>query len=147
MAETDRLLEQLTGFLSSPEGMAQLQSAAQMLGLGGQQAGAPTPPQPVNPPPIQTAGPPSGQSDLTSALAAFSGGQQAKLPGGMDPQMLFRIAQMMQAASQETPASRLLRALQPLLREERRSKVDDAIRMMQLFSLLPLLRSGGIQPQ
>ena len=30
MAETDGLLEQLTGFLSSPEGMAQLQSAAQM---------------------------------------------------------------------------------------------------------------------
>ena len=61
--------------------------------------------------------------------------------------MLFRIAQMMQAANQETPASRLLRALQPLLREERRGRVDDAIRMMQLFSLLPLLQNGGLQPQ
>ena len=144
MAETDGLLEQLTGFLSSPEGMAQLQSAAQMLGLG--QQGAAAPQQPASPPPVQQAAPPA-LGELPAALAALGGGQTANPFGGMDPRMLFRIAQMMQAANQETPASRLLRALQPLLREERRSRVDDAIRMMQLFSLLPLLQNGGLQPQ
>lgn len=60
----------------------------------------------------------------------------------MDPQMLLRLGRMMQNMNKDNPSAALLRALRPLLREERRAKVDEAIRLLQLVNLLPLLREG-----
>ena len=111
MAEAD-LLEQLTGFLGSEDGLRQLQNAARMLGL--------------ELPKEQKREPPPAQGGI--------------LPEGTDPQTVMKMMQLMQTARQETPSSAFLRALKPLLREERRERVDDAIRMMQLFSLLPVLK-------
>ena len=39
---------------------------------------------------------------------------------------------------------RFLLALKPLLREENRPKIDSALRLMKLFSLLPVLRESGL---
>lgn len=121
MAE-DGLMEQLSSFLGSEEGIRQLQNAARMLGLGA--------------PEQRTPDPSAGLQGLTG---------QPGLPGidGMDPQMMVKMVQLMQAARQETPSSAFLRALKPLLKEERRGRVDDAIRMMQLFSILPMLKEMG----
>ena len=127
MAE-DGLMEQLSSFLGSEEGIRQLQNAARMLGLGAPEQRTPDP----------SAGLQGliGQPGLTS---------QPGLSGidGMDPQMMVKMVQLMQAARQETPSSAFLRALKPLLKEERRGRVDDAIRMMQLFSILPMLKEMG----
>lgn len=112
------LLGQLTGFLSSEDGMKQLQSAARMLGLGGQQDRSARPVLPQG----------TGHDDPF---------------GGADPQLMMKMVRLMQNARQETPSSAFLRALKPLLKEERQAKVDDAIRMLQLFSLLPLLKEMG----
>ena len=118
MAE-DGLMEQLTGFLGSEEGIRQLRNAARMLGLQGEHPEEPH------------------ASPATQATSALPGME------GMDPQMMLKMAKMLQAARQETPSSAFLRALKPLLREERRGRVDEAIRMVQLFSLLPLLKEMG----
>lgn len=131
MAE-DGLMEQLTGFLSSEDGMKQLQSAARMLGLN-------VPPQEQKQRIGQGNSSGSDRSDGSSALSGPTGG----ILDGMDPQVMMKMVRLMQAARQETPSSAFLRALRPLLREERRGRVDDAIRMMQLFSILPLLREMG----
>ena len=119
MAE-DGLMEQLTGFLSSEDGIKQLQNAARMLGLGGQ--------------------PEQRQTDFPPMQGA---GQPAFPVEGIDPQLMMKMVRLMQSARQETPSSAFLRALKPLLKEERQARVDDAIRMMQLFSLLPLLKEMG----
>ena len=111
MAE-DGLMEQLAGFLSSEDGMKQLQNAARMLGLG-----EPKPPEPPRPEP--------------------------GTPDGLDPQMMMKVMRLARSARQDTPSSAFLRALKPLLKEERQAKVDDAIRMMQFFSILPMLKEMG----
>lgn len=154
MAEGDQLMEQLSNFLNSSEGMAQLQSAAQMLGLGPQSG---SPPGQGGPAGQSASGmtshpaPAGGGMDLGAMLSSLKmpaqgGGQSTPAVGdggpGMDPQAVFKVMKLMQAANRETPSSGLLRALKPLLREERRGRVDEAIRMMQLFSLLPLLKEG-----
>lgn len=148
MAEGDQLMEQLSNFLNSSEGMAQLQNAAQMLGLGAQNPAAAGQGDSGGKPALAN----GGGMDLGAMLSAMAkpaqGGAQAPSGlsegGGMeiDPQMLLKMMKLMQTANRETPSSGLLRALKPLLREERRGKVDEAIRMVQLFSLLPLLKEG-----
>ena len=50
----------------------------------------------------------------------------------------------MQQMNTETPNTALLKSLRPLLKEERRHKVDEAIRIMHLLSLLPVLQQSGI---
>ena len=54
------------------------------------------------------------------------------------------LAPLLGQASQEDDATRLLRALRPLLGEARQKKVDEAIKILQLMRLLPLLKESGL---
>ena len=86
-------------------------------------------------------------SDLSSLLAALGGTNSGLAPKGNtgpDPAMLQKIMQAMQLFSQENPKVELLRALRPLLSEKRAKKVDDAIRIMQLMQVLPMLKESGL---
>ena len=58
--------------------------------------------------------------------------------------MLLRAAPLLASANQEDDATRLLAALRPLLGEARRKKLDEAVRILKLLHLLPLLRESGI---
>ena len=83
--------------------------------------------------------------DLSSLLAALGGTNSGLAPKGNtgpDPAMLQKIMQAMQLFSQENPKVELLRALRPLLSEKRAKKVDDAIRIMQLMQVLPMLKES-----
>lgn len=124
MAEQDPLMEKLGQLLNSEEGMNQLQQAARMLGIGGEESG-------------NASLPSAGQLSGLLGNLGGTGGEE-----GMDPQMLLRLGRMMQNMNKDNPSAALLRALWPLLREERRAKVDEAIRLLQLVNLLPLLREG-----
>lgn len=89
----------------------------------------------------------SSAPDLSSLLAALSGTNSGLAPKGNtgpDPAMLQKIMQAMQLFSQENPKVELLRALRPLLSEKRAKKVDDAIRIMQLMQVLPMLKESGL---
>lgn len=126
----DDLTAKVQQILGSEDGMRQLQEMAKMLGLsgdgsgsGGGESGAAAP----------------GGLDLGSLLS----GQQED-PPPISPADLMRIGGMMQNMKQDTPGTTLLKALRPLLREERQKKVDQAVRMMRLFSLLPILQESGL---
>lgn len=85
--------------------------------------------------------------DLSGLLAALGGTNSGLAPkgnAGPDPAMLQKIMQAMQLFSQENPKVELLRALRPLLSEKRAKKVDDAIRIMQLMQVLPMLKESGL---
>ena len=56
----------------------------------------------------------------------------------------LRAAPLLASANQEDDATRLLAALRPLLGEARRKKLDEAVRILKLLHLLPLLRESGI---
>jgi len=111
----DDLAKMLQGFLQSEEGMNQLQSAAEMLGLSGGSS-----PLPVSQPAEQ--------------LPSFD---------GIDPQKLMAAVSMFRSVADDRNTA-FLRSLKPLLRSERQPKVDLAIRLLQMMTLLPQLQQSGL---
>ncbi len=63
---------------------------------------------------------------------------------GLDPEMLMKMLSLFESLNQPSDSERFLLALKPLLREENRAKIDSAIRLMKLFSLLPVLKDSGL---
>lgn len=141
----DDLAGKLNEILNSPEGMAQVQSLAQMLGQSQQESGSPAPSSP--------SGANNGNGASLGALSSLLGGMNNNSPattgGGALPdantlQMITRLTPMLSAARQEDDSTRLLHALRPLLGSERQKKLDEAIRLLQIMRMLPLLRQSGL---
>jgi len=129
--------------LSSPEQMQKLQNLASMLGLGGGDGGG----SQASPPPSQS-GPSCGPPDSLSDLFQSAGGNG--LLGSIDPKMIASLAGLINQASRlekEDKGIALLRALKPLLSEERSRRVDDAARILVLARMLPHLRETGLLPK
>ena len=132
----DDLTQQLQKVLSDPQTMGQLQELLNSLG-GQEEKPAPAP---------------SGGPDLSALLGALAGSQPAGDPSttalaGLTPQTLSlvsRLGPLLSQAGQEDDATRLLRALRPLLSHARQKKVDEAIRILQMLRLLPLLKESGV---
>lgn len=61
---------------------------------------------------------------------------------GIDFETITKIASVLSRLSSQPrdPGCELLTALKPMLSPERRHKADEAIKMMQIISLLPLLK-------
>ncbi len=70
--------------------------------------------------------------------------EEQGLFSGLDPEMLLKMLSLFEMFNQPNDNERFLLALKPLLREENRSKVDSALRLMKLFSLLPVLKESGL---
>jgi len=64
--------------------------------------------------------------------------------GGITPDMIMKMQKLLQGSRQDDRNAALIRALRPHLKEERRHRADEALRLLRLFSLLPLLRESGI---
>ena len=85
-----------------------------------------------------------------SALASqfFSGTNESANPTpdsaaeSIDFETITKIASVLSKLSSQPkdPGCELLTALKPMLSPERRRKADEAIKMMQIISLLPLLK-------
>lgn len=137
----DDLSGKLGEILSDPAAMAKIQSLAQSLGLdgGGQQAES-------RPAPQESGGqkPASGDGGLLSALSGLLGGSAAKPQGNDSAQALLRMAPLLGGLREETDGTRLLRALRPLLSPARQARLDQAVRLLQLMRVLPLLRQSGL---
>ena len=68
--------------------------------------------------------------------------QQESPADGIDFETITKIASVLGKLSSQPkdPGCELLSALKPMLSPERRHKADEAIKMIQLVSLLPLLK-------
>ena len=85
-------------------------------------------------------------------MAALSGllgqGKEESHPavaeGGDLTQAILRMAPLLGSLREETDGTRLLHALRPLLSPSRRQRLDQAVRLMQLMRVLPLLKSSGL---
>ena len=73
--------------------------------------------------------------------------QSEGLFSGLDPEMLIKMLALFEVLNQPNDNERFLLALKPLLQEENRAKIDSAIRLLKLFSLLPVLKEGGFLEQ
>lgn len=100
-----------------------------------------------------------GAVDKMKSLAGLLGGASApaqspeptqetdSLLAGLDGDMLQTIMKMAPLLSnfrQEDDSTRLLRALRPMLSEERQKKLDEGTKLLQLMRMLPLLKNSGI---
>lgn len=86
-------------------------------------------------------------SGLLSMLGGNSGGGGGNGGGGGLPNLdIGKLMKVQQLLSQrrDDSSSALLRALKPHLMEENRKKVDDAVRIMELLDLLPLIKESGL---
>lgn len=132
----DDISAAIRSVLNDPQSMAQIQNIMQSLGANdaGQSGGQNAP----GPAPAQNA--PNGAGNaLQSLLPALGSANDNPMMT-----MLLRTAPLLASANQEDDATRLLAALRPLLGEARRKKLDEAVRILKLLHLLPLLRESGI---
>lgn len=133
------LSQRISQILNDPQSMQMIQSMAQSLGLN------PPAPEPVP----QPSPPPSNGMDVNQ-LAAMLGqlglGQQQAPPSPppIDMNAMLQIQKAMSLFTQGNKNVDLLRSLRPLLSPARQKKVDDAIRIMQLIQMLPMLKESGL---
>ncbi|MBQ9859370.1 MAG: hypothetical protein IJO76_01655 [Clostridia bacterium] len=116
----DDLSEKLTQLLTSPEGMAKIQSVMSALGGEGEGEGA-QPPKPAEPSPVPPM--PSGIPDLAA---------------------LTKVLPLLSNMGQDNEDTRLLQALRPYLHGEREQRLDETMRLLKMMRLLPLLQEQGI---
>ena len=70
--------------------------------------------------------------------------EQGGLFDGLNPEMLIKMMSLFGSMNQQDDNERFLLALKPLLKEENRSKVDTAVKIMKLLALLPILKESGL---
>ena len=85
-----------------------------------------------------------GSLDLSAALPYLLGGLGGGSAPSGDPAALKLLGGVVQKLNQPDKNVDLLRALKPHFAPERAARVDNAVRLLQLFSLLPVLRESGI---
>ena len=61
--------------------------------------------------------------------------------GGIDPQMIAKLIELMPLLQSkgDDERTRLIAALKPLLSPQRRKKADEAIQLMRLMDMLPII--------
>ena len=59
----------------------------------------------------------------------------------IDPAMLMQISKLMGAFREKDSRSDLIAALKPYLSDERKKRADDAMRLIRLMDLLPMLQA------
>ena len=119
----DDLSKQLQSLLRDPGVQGQLSGLLASLGQSKGEAPAP-----------------AAEPDLGALAGLTQGG------GGLGPEALSlaaKLGPLLGKAAQEDDAARLLKALRPLLGEARQKKLDEALRILQLLRLLPLLKESG----
>ena len=137
----DDLTDRINQILSDPQSMQMIQSMAQSLGLN------PPPEQPSVVPPVKNS-PSLDMSQLGSLLSQLGLGQNGAPPAPslppIDMNTMLQIRKAMELFAHGNKNVDLLRSLRPLLSEKRQKKVDDAIRIMQLIQMLPMLKESGL---
>lgn len=115
--------DRLEQFLSRPDSMERIQ--AMMSSLSGSDM-------------------PPNLSDAPGKPSLSSSPPPLPSEGGMDVAALQKLLPLLQGmgGDEHDPNVTLLRALRPYLHDGREKRVDEAIRMMQLAKLLPLLKTG-----
>lgn len=83
-------------------------------------------------------------SDMAQQFMGGDGGgkDNADDPfGGIDPQMIAKLIELMPLLQSkgDDERTRLIAALKPLLSPQRRRKADEAIQLMRLMDMLPII--------
>lgn len=119
----DDLAEKLSGILNDPQSMAQVRKMAE--GLFSQNE------EPDNH---------SGVSSLSGLLGNAPQSDGFSMP---DATSIMRVVSLLKNSGNDS-RSGLLLALKPHLSEERQERVDKAVKILKLVSLMPILKEQGL---
>jgi hypothetical protein len=125
----DDISSRLSEILSDPASMERLRNLAAMFSGASQQENEPQPA-------------PLPQQNTQRAQPQ----PQGQMPS-LDPQVMslvMKLAPVLSAMRQEDNSTRLLNALRPFLGDDRRRRLDEAMRILQLARILPYLRNSGL---
>lgn len=64
--------------------------------------------------------------------------------GNIDIEAILKLGEMLSSMNASDKNTQLLLALKPHLRPENRQKVDNALKLMKIINILPLLKESGI---
>lgn len=148
----DDLTQKLNDLLSSPDSMQKIQSALAALGADSDE----DEPEDEQTPTLADQLPDS--DTLSSLLSAFASSQNAapkkdkmaarpkkEAGGGMpDLSMLTKLMPLMASMNRDDDDTNLLKALRPYLKGDREKRLDDAIKILRLMKLIPLLQDRGL---
>ena len=143
----------LNSILSDPNKIEQLRQVAVSLGIhpdGGPGSGQTSQPGASNSSGIDTGAIASILQNLQAAGGASQAGQDGTgrssggTAGGFNVEMISKISQIMNTFNQNDKNVDLLRSLKPHFSPARAGKIDDAIRIMQLIRVWPVLRDSGL---
>lgn len=117
----------VNAIMSDPAAMEQIRSLGSMLGIGD------------SAPPTEK---PSG--DVASLLSSLTGSSPKPEPppsaGGDMLGTMMKVAPLLGRLNEENDSTRLLNALKPFLSEKRRQRADQAIKLLAVIKLLPLIK-------
>ncbi len=113
----DDISAKLSQILSDPQSMDQIKNIMSSMGLQSGDEGKPqaTPPAPA---------PGLGGMDIMATVT--------------------KLAPLLSKVQQDDDTTRLLNALRPLLSEKRQKKIDEAIKILHILRILPMVRETGI---
>lgn len=70
--------------------------------------------------------------------------QQAQTNNIFNSDILGNLGKISNAVSGDDQRTALLKALKPMLSEQRQQKADEAIKILKIIQILPLLRESGL---
>ncbi len=139
----DDISAMLNQFLSNEENVKQLSELASSMGLGGQNSQNNNSSEKND----------NAQNNLSGLMqllgSSASDNKKAEHPPSETPNMpdinqIMKLQKIFSSFSKEDENILLLKALRPHLQEKNRKKVDDAIKIMQLISVLPMIKETGL---
>ncbi len=165
----DDLAGKIQNILSDEESMKQISELAAMLGLGGTPPAQGSDSYPDSVPGSgsfganEAAGQPFGganqfsgantSQNVGNALAQLLGGGSSSqsgqpdggdLFGGLDIAKLAGLASSLKNSGSDDQNIRFILALRPLLSAKKQARADNAIKILRLLNLLPLIKASGI---
>lgn len=158
----DDLAEKIQNILSDEESMKQISELAAMLGLGGNADNAGTSPSGDSLGTNESSRQSTEETNQFSGTATshgadnllarlLGGGQPQSAPpapgdlfGGLDIAKLAGLAASLKSSGADDQNIRFILALRPLLSTKKQARADNAIKILRLLNLLPLIKASGI---
>lgn len=83
-------------------------------------------------------------SSLTGATQAETKKEQPQQDNIFNADMLGKIGKLSNAVSADDNRTALIKALKPMLSDERQQKADEVMKILKIIQLLPLIRESGL---
>ena len=89
---------------------------------------------------------PEGMENLKNAASALLKGSEEKTEDGLSPAQIAGMVKIVSAIKnrKEDDRTKLLLALRPHLSEERRKRLDEAVKFLKIADVIPIIKGAGI---